>query len=312
MSGLGAMALRRLLRGLVAAFFVATLVFLLLRVLPGDAAVAVLGEQASAEELARVRSMLGLDRSLAEQYARFLSSIVDGTLGTSFRRPERSVASLLAEVAPSTFALAVAAVGFATMVGLPIGIASALDRDGRFDKGVRAAVAGFSVVPLLVLGPIAIWLFSVVLPIAPLPGDDLAGPLGLVLPTITMGAALAAILVRQTRSALIDTLTEPYVVAARARGLSRRAALLRHALRNALPPIVTVLGAQLGALLGGAVIAERLFERPGLGSLFLDAFFARDLPVVEGTALAIGLTYVLVNVGVDVVQAIIDPRARPR
>jgi ABC-type dipeptide/oligopeptide/nickel transport system permease component len=145
--------------------------------------------------------------------------------------------------------------------------------------------------------------------VLPMPGDD-AGFASLVLPAITLGAALSAILTRQTRAALLEVLSEPYIQAARARGISEFTLVVHHALRNALLPVLTVAGAQLGALLSGAVVAEKIFERPGIGTLFLDAFFDRDIPVVQGCALVVALFYVTVNLAVDLLYGVIDPRVR--
>ncbi len=171
------------------------------------------------------------------------------------------------------------------------------------------AVLGLAV-PTIVLGPMLILLFSVELRWLPLPGDDRAPGLALILPALTIGSAFAALLQRQTRGAMSDVLAEPFIVAARARGLSEASVLFRHALRNALLPVLTVGAAQLGALLSGTVVTEKIFEREGLGTLFLEAFFSRDIPVVQGTVLVVATTYVLVNLAVDLVYGLVDPRVR--
>jgi peptide/nickel transport system permease protein len=170
-------------------------------------------------------------------------------------------------------------------------------------------MAGLAI-PNIWLGPLLILLFGVQLRWLPLPGDDASGITALLLPSITVGTALAAILTRQTRAAMIEVLGEQYIVAARARGVAPHRVILKHALRNALLPVMTVGAAQLGALLSGTVIAEKIFERRGLGTLFLDAFFARDIPVVQGCVLVIAVVYVLVNLAIDLCYGLVDPRVR--
>jgi peptide/nickel transport system permease protein len=165
-------------------------------------------------------------------------------------------------------------------------------------------------IPNIWLGPLLILFFGVWLRWLPLPGDDEAGPVALILPAITVGTALAAILTRQTRGAMVEVLSEQYILAARARGLSRTSVILKHGLRNALLPVMTVGAAQLGALLSGTVIAEKIFERRGLGTLFLEGFFDRDIPIVQGCVLVIAIVYVTVNLIVDLLYVVVDPRVR--
>ncbi len=179
-----------------------------------------------------------------------------------------------------------------------------------WDLGARALTSLGVAVPTIALGPLAVLFFCIELRVLPMPGDEDAGLLGLLLPSGIVGIALAASLTRQTRAQMLEKLSEPYVTAARARGLSEQRAALRHALRNAAVPVLTLGAAQLGALLSGSVILERLFERPGLGSLLLDAFGARDIPVVQGCALVVAILYVLVNLGSDLLLLVVDPRVR--
>jgi peptide/nickel transport system permease protein len=210
---------------------------------------------------------------------------------------------------PGTLQLALAALTVALCLALPLGALAAVRR-GSFWDGLASSVALLGLaIPNIWLGPLLILLFGVWLRILPMPGDN-AGFLSLILPALTLGAALSAVLTRQTRASLLDVLSEPYIRAARARGISELRLIVRHALRNALLPVLTVVGAQLGALLSGAVVAEKIFERPGIGSLFLEAFFERDIPVVQGCTLVIALFYVLVNLGVDLLYGVIDPRVR--
>ncbi len=300
----------RLVRALLTAAGVVLVVFLLVRVVPGDPVLAILGEQSSPEDQDALRHTLHLDRSLPEQLALFVRDVADGSLGRSFRQRDLTVASRIAAVMPDTAELALASLLVAWLLAIPLGTLAAARRGSAWDGAARTlAVLGVAL-PTIWLGPLLVLLFAVELRVLPMPGDDAAGLVALVLPAVTLGAALAAILTRQTRASMIEVLSEPYIVAARARGLSSARVTLRHALRNALLPVLTVGGAQLGALLSGAVVAERIFERPGLGSLFLDAFAARDIPVVQGCVLVIALVYVSVNLLVDVTYGLVDPRAR--
>jgi len=300
----------RLVRALLTIIGLVTIVFLLVRIIPGDPVEAILGDQAGPEEKAELRQSLNLDRPFGEQYVKFIGEILDGSMGTSFRRPDRSVTSLVVEVLPHTIVLALAALWVAWAVAVPLGTIAAARAGRAWDKVASTlAVAGLAI-PNIWLGPLLILVFGVELRWLPLPGDDLAGPEALILPAITVGTALAAVLTRQTRAAMIEVLSQQYITAARARGVSRPALLLRHALRNALLPVMTIGAAQLGALLSGTVVTEKIFERPGLGTLFLESFFARDIPVVQGCVLVIAVIYVAVNLLVDLAYGWVDPRVR--
>lgn len=300
----------RLVRALLTIVGLVTIVFLLVRLIPGDPVEAILGDQAGPEEKAELRRALKLDRPVGEQYVSFVGEIADGTMGTSFRRPDRSVWSLMREVLPHTIVLAMAALLVAWLVAVPLGTIAAARAGGGWDKAAStAAVLGLAI-PNIWLGPLLILAFGVELRWLPLPGDDLAGPEALILPAVTIGTALAAVLTRQTRAAMIEVLSQPYIDAARARGVPSSVLLIRHALRNALLPVMTIGAAQLGALLSGTVVTEKIFERPGLGTLFLEAFFARDIPVVQGCVLVIAVIYVAVNLIVDLAYGVVDPRVR--
>lgn len=303
------LALRGLRAGLTA-WAVVTLSFLLIRAVPGDPVDAILGDQASPEDRAEVRKQLALDLPLAGQYRAFWSDVLDGSLGHSFRAPDREVRALIGEALPPTLMLTAAALVVAWFVALPLGVLAAARRGTGLDRAASVFALTGLALPTIWLGPLLVLLFAVQLRILPLPGDDREGLLALVLPALTVGTALAATLTRQTRAAMIEVLSQPYVNAARARGVSSIGVFFKHALRNALMPVLTVAASQLGALLSGAVIAEKVFERPGLGTLFLDAFFARDLPLVQGVVLVVGLIYVLVNVLLDLTYAWVDPRVR--
>ncbi len=302
----------RTLRALATVVGVVLLVFALVRALPGDPARLILGDTATEADLHAMRARLHLDEGLGAQLWHYAGDVLDGSLGHSFRAPDTTVWSHIAEVFPDTAMLALVAVVLAWLIAIPLGVAAALSRGRGVDRAARVVALSGVALPTIWLGPLLVLLFAVELRALPMPGDDEGGPLSLVLPAITIGAALAAALTRQTRGAMIEALGEPYVTAARARGLSRPRAAIAHALRNAMLPVVTVSASQLGALLGGAVVAEKIFERRGLGSLMLDAFAARDIPVLQGTVLVVALLYVTVQLLLDLAIAGLDPRVRLR
>jgi peptide/nickel transport system permease protein len=309
-AGLARTLLARIARALVTAWLVVSLSFVLIRAVPGDPVDAILGEQASPEDRAAVRATLHLDEPLVQQYGRFLGEVADGSLGRSFRAPARSVSSLIGEAFVPTLELSACALLLAWLVAIPLGVLSAARRGTGVDRAASFTSLLGLALPTIWLGPLLVLLFAVKLRVLPLPGDRPEARAALVLPAFTIGTALAASLTRQTRAAMIEVLGQPYIAAARARGLSAARVFFRHALQNALMPVLTVSAAQLGALLSGAVIAEKVFERPGLGTLFLEGFFARDIPVVQGVVLVVGVVYVLVNLAVDLGYALIDPRVR--
>lgn len=299
--------LRRVAWTPVTALAVASAVFLLLHLVPGDPVAMMLGEGAEAAEAEQLRAELGLDRPLAEQYLRYLAGLLRGDLGSSlhFRRP---VAALLGETVPATLELACAAMVAAIAVALPLGVFAASRRGRAADRLARGfALVGVSL-PSFWLGPLLILAFSIGLGWLPVSGR--AGPASLVLPAITLGLGLAALLTRMVRTAVAEELGRPYVVTALARGLSRRAALWRHALPNALIPVVTVLGLQFGGLLTGAILTETIFAWPGLGRLLIQAIRLRDYPLVQGAVLLIAGIYLLVNLATDLLYARLDPRVR--
>lgn len=300
----------RLARAALTVFGVVTLVFLLVRLIPGDPVQAILGDQASPEDRAALRETLRLDRPIGEQYVAFLGDVADGSLGHSFRQRNRTVASLIGEVLEPTAELAAAAFALAWLIAVPLGVLAAVRRGSGWDRSASTVALLGLAIPNIWLGPLLILLFGVELRWLPLPGDEQAGPEALLLPAVTIGAAFAAILTRQTRAAMIDVMGEQYILAARARGLPLHKVALKHALRNALLPVMTVGATQLGALLSGTVITEKIFERRGLGTLFLEGFFARDIPIVQGCVLVIAVVYVLVYLLLDVLYVVADPRVR--
>lgn len=298
---------RRLILTIPVLVGVATLVFLLIHMVPGDPAQLMLGENAAPADVADLRVRLGMDRPLYIQYASFMKGVATGNLGTSFRA-NRPVTALIAERIPATFELAFAAMLVAIVVAVPLGIVAAVAAGGFIDHAATTlALIGISV-PNFWLGPLLAIVFSIELGWLPVSGRGTLA--NLVLPAITLGAPLAAILARTTRASVIEELGELYVLAARARGVSRARAVLRHAFRNSLIPIVTVIGLQFGSVLTGAVITETIFAWPGIGRLLIQSINARDYPAVQGCILLIAVTYVGMNVIVDLAYGWLDPRIR--
>ena len=298
---------RRLLLTVPVLLGVATLVFSLIHLIPGDPAMAMLGETASPQDVAELRTRLGLDRPLLEQYGRFLGGAVRGDLGTSLRTGE-PVGGQILERMPATIELAAAAMIVAIALAIPVGIVAAVWRGTAIDHAAMTlALAGISI-PNFWLGPLLAIVFAIELGWLPVSGRGTLAHL--VLPAISLGVALAAILARMTRASLLEELREQYVQAARARGVSRARAVVRHAFRNSLIPVVTLLGLQFGAVLTGAVITETIFAWPGIGRLLIQSISFRDYPLVQGCILLIAVTYVGVNLLTDLAYGVLDPRIR--
>jgi ABC-type dipeptide/oligopeptide/nickel transport system permease component len=286
---------------------VSTLVFLLIHLIPGDPVQAMLGDNASPQDIEVLRERLGLNRPLFVQYASFMTGLVKGDLGTSIRTNENVLAAI-AERMPATAELAVASMTVAILIAIPLGIIAAVRAGTSVDHiATTLALLGISM-PTFWLGPLLAIIFSVSLGWLPVSGRGTLAHL--VLPAITLGAPLAAVLARLTRASVIEELGELYVLAARAKGASRVRAVVRHAFRNSLIPIVTVLGLQFGAVLTGAVITETIFAWPGVGRLLIQSITARDYPAVQGCILLIAVTYVSVNLLVDLAYGFLDPRIR--
>lgn len=299
--------LSRLGGALFSIFGVATLVFLLIHLIPGDPVEMMLGESAQSADREALRTALGLDRPLPAQYVDYLQRLAGFDLGESLHS-RQPVAAVLAERLPATVELTFWALLLAVVLAVPLGVVAATHRDGPADYGAMAfSLLGVSI-PNFWLGPLLILVFSLWLGWTPVSGRD--SPASVILPAVTLGFALSAILARMVRSSLLEVLHEDYIRTARAKGLSERAVIWRHALRNAWLPVITLLGLQLGALLGGAVITETVFAWPGVGSLLVEAIQKRDYPVVQGCVLLISLAYVGVNLLTDLVYAWIDPRIR--
>jgi len=286
---------------------VATLVFALIHLVPGDPAQAMLGESASAADLADLRTRLGLDESLPMQYRHFLVGLTRGNLGTSFRYGT-PVAAEIRQRMGATFELAAAAMAVAILLAVPLGVIGALNRGRAVDQAAMAVSLAGIAMPNFWLGPLLAIVFAVKLGWLPVSGTG--SLLHLVLPALTLGAALAAILARMTRASLIDELRELYVLAARARGLSTARSVVAHALRNSLVPVVTIIGLQLGSVLTGTIITETIFSWPGVGRLLIQAINFRDYPLVQGCILLISVTYVGMNLLVDLAYGWLDPRIR--
>lgn len=298
---------RRLLLTLPVLIGVATLVFALIHLVPGDPAQSMLGEGASEEEVAQLRHRLGLDRPLLAQYRSFMTGLVRGDLGTSFRYGT-PVTREIRDRLFRTMQLAVSAMAVAIAIAIPLGIAAAVFRGTFIDyAAMTLALAGISM-PNFWLGPLLAILFAVYLGWLPVAGTGSVWHL--VLPATTLGAALAAILARMTRASLLEELRELYVVAARARGLSRLRAVVRHAFRNSLIPVVTIIGLQFGAVLTGTIITETVFAWPGVGRLLIQSITFRDYPLVQGCILFISITYVGMNLLTDLTYGLLDPRIR--
>ena len=286
---------------------VLTVVFFLIHLIPGDPVDVMLGEQALAADREQMRAALGLDRPMGEQYLTYLGNTLQGDLGLSLRE-RRPVLGLIAERLPATAELMAGAMVIALALALPLGIVAALHH-GRWPDRLAGFFAVLGVAtPNFWLGPLLILAFAVQLDW--LPVNDRGTLAHLVLPSLTLGTAMAALLSRMTRTALVEVLGEDYIRTARAKGLGGWAVLVVHALRNALIPVVTVIGLQVGVLLSGAIITESIFDWPGLGSLLLEGISGRDYPLVQGCILVIALSYVGVNLLTDLAYGWIDPRIR--
>lgn len=299
--------IRRALIALPSILGVLIIVFAMVRLAPGDPALLLAGELADEATVERIRERFGLDRPVPEQFARFLGGVVQGDLGRS-TRTNREVTADLATYFPNTLELALGAIVVALLIGIPAGIISALRPNTWIDLLVMfGALLGVSM-PVFWFGLLAILFFSVELGWFPVAGRGTFRHL--VLPAITLGVSSTAIIARMTRSAMLEVLSQDFVRTARAKGLLGRSIVLKHAFRNALVPIVTVGGLEFGALMAGAVITETVFTWPGIGSLLVTSILARDYPVVQGAVLLIAVTFIVVNLLVDLVYGFIDPRIR--
>jgi len=305
--------LRRILITLPVIWVVVSVVFLLIHIVPGDPIAQMLGEGATATDISALRHAYGFDAPLSEQYVHYWHGVLHADLGESLRLHD-SVTHLIAQRYPYTLALTSAALLLGMLAAFPAGIWSALYRDRWQDRSLGViSLVGLSF-PNFALGPILILLFSIGLGWLPVSGAGFGGArdflLHLILPALTLALGLSAILTRMIRTAMLEELSQDYIRTARAKGLSESAVVYRHALPNALIPVLTVIGLQFGSLLAGAIVTETIFSWPGIGRLTLSAISNRDYALVQGCILAVGLTYVAVNLMTDVAYTVANPRMR--
>ena len=306
---------RRLLQLIPTLFLVSVMIFMLQQLLPGDPALVMAGEEKDPEVIEQIRKQYRLDQPLPVQYLYWIGGVLQGDLGESMRI-KQPVASLIADKLPVTLQLATMAMAFALLIGIPAGILSAVKKGTVWDTAANIfALWGLST-PNFWLGILLIFLFSVQLGWLPASGwvspfEDLGQSLATtVMPAFVLGNAIAAVLMRHTRSAMLQAMSADYVRTARAKGLRERAVVLRHALRNALTPVITLGALEFGTLLSGAVLTEQVFSVPGFGKLIVDAVFNRDYAVVQGVVLVTATVYVLLNLLADVLYVLVNPRLR--
>ena len=298
---------KRLLGLLPTLLIVAVLVFLFVHMLPGDPARLAAGPDADPQTVALVRQDLGLDRPLPEQFVSFFTRMFRGDFGTSMRT-HRAVSTEIAERFMPTLLLTLASMSWAVILGMTIGVVSAVFRNEWPDRlGMTIAVSGISF-PAFALGMLLMQIFSVQLGWLPTVGAD--GWKHYVLPSLTLGAAVAAVMARFTRASFVEVMQEDFVRTARAKGLKERTVIAKHCLRNALIPVVTMMGLQFGFLLGGSIIVEVVFNWPGLGRLLVDAVSTRDYPIIQTLVLLFSLEFILINLVVDVLYGFINPTIR--
>jgi peptide/nickel transport system permease protein len=311
--------LRRILAVLPVLFVVSLVVFLILRLAPGDPAAVIAGNSATNEDIAKIQVQLGLDRSIPVQYGIWMGNVFQGDLGFSYYL-NKPVTELIAQRVEPTLSLAFGTVILAILIAVPLGTLAAWRMGGWLDRLLSGfSVAGFSV-PVFVIGYLLIYLFAIRLEWLPvqgyksLSGPSAAGPWAwmrqLILPWMTLAMIYVALIARVTRASVSEALTEDYIRTARAKGISESAVLLRHALANAAVPIVTVVGIGIALLIGGVVVTETVYAIPGLGSLTVDAVLNRDFPVIQGLVLLFSVSYVLINLLVDLSYLVLDPRIR--
>jgi ABC-type dipeptide/oligopeptide/nickel transport system permease component len=304
---MGAYVVRRLFFSLFVLWGAVTIIFVVLRLVPGDPAYIMLGPDADQAQVAALRAQLGLDQSLIQQYATYLANVVHLDFGESFRLNADSMSLVLQRV-PATIQLATTALLLSLLIGLPLGVIAALRAHSWVDRAISVFSLMGQSTPSFWLGIVLILVFARGLKVLPSAGSGTWSHL--VLPTITLALPFLAILVRLTRSGLLEVVHEGYVQTARAKGLGEGIVILVHALRNALIPIVTVVGLQFGALLGGTVIVETVFAWPGVGRLLIDSIGRRDYGVVQASILLVATIFVGINLLVDLLYGFLDPRVR--
>ncbi len=299
--------IKRLLGVVPVVFGVVLLTFLLVHAVPGDPVEVMLGESASSADRTQLRADLGLDQPIYVQFGVYLNKLAHGDLGVSIHS-KKPIVDLLAERLPATAKLALLALSFAIFIGLPLGIIAALKVNQWPDKLANLLSLSISAMPHFWMGPMLMMVFALWLGLLPVSGME--SGVAIILPALTLGFGLAAILTRMTRASMLEVLHEDFIRTARAKGLTEYAVILRHALRAALLPIVTVLGLQLGGLLAGTVITETVFSWDGVGRLLVESIEKRDYPVTQACVLVVALLYVTVNLATDIIYTKIDPRVR--
>ena len=313
---MGRYLLKRVAAAVPSLALITVLVFLLVRLIPGDPVAALLELQRDPAVVAELRAFYGLDRPLHEQYLNWLATIASGSFGRSFMNG-LPVTSLVLERFPRTVYLMLGGVTVSLLIAIPAGLLAATRRKSWADHGVTSLATLAMAVPNFWLGILLMLLFGVMLGWLPTTGfveprEDFGGFLRhMVLPWFTLGSALAALTTRMLRSSLLDVLSQDFVRTARAKGLAERALLVRHALKNAAIPTITVVGLQAGYLMGGAVVTERVFAYPGMGLLLVGSIFNRDYPVIQAGIMLFAFTFILINLATDAVYALVDPRIRP-
>jgi peptide/nickel transport system permease protein len=306
---------RRLLGTIPVMLVVAIFIFLMLRLTPSDPAAIIAGDNATTEQVAKIRGQLGLDRPMVEQFFIWSGKVLSGDFGESFFF-KKTVAALIAQRLEPTLSLAASTILLAVLIAVPLGVLAAHRHGGWLDRGLMSfSVLGFSV-PVFVVGYVLIYVFAIKLDWLPVQGyrriaeDPGDWAVHLILPSLTLAVIYIALIARMTRASVIEVLGEDYIRTARAKGLASRAILIRHALRNAAIPIVTVIGIGIALLIGGVVVTESVYNIPGLGRLTVDAVLARDYPVIQAIILLFSFAYVLINLVIDIAYSFFDPRIR--
>ncbi len=312
---MGTIIVKRLIEMVPVLFLVSLIIFLIVHLTPGDPALLMLGEEATPDKLATLRHQLALDQPVPVQYGIWLSNVLRGDLGRSVRT-QQPVVEAISQRLPPTVELAILAMLISLCIAFPAGVISAVRRNSASDfVSTTLALFGISM-PNFFLAILLIFVFALKLrwlpPIGytPITENWIANVKGMILPALTLGAATAALISRQLRSSLLEVLNQEYIRTARAKGLAERMIVLGHGLKNALIPVATVIGLQVGALLGGAIITESIFVLPGVGRLLVDSIFARDFPLVQGAVLFLALVYLFSNLAVDMLYVFLDPRIR--
>jgi len=282
-----------------------TLVFFLVHLIPGDPVEVMLGETVSSADKEGLRRAMGLDLPIGTQYLRFLQALAQGDLGRSLYQ-QGGVAELVFSRLPATIELTLSAMGVALLIAFPLGILAAVKKNRWADRGALLFSLLGLAMPNFWLGPLLMIVFSIGLGWLPVSGRG--GPQHLILPSFTLGMVMAAILIRMIRSSLLEAINEDYIRTARAKGVSERKIWLKHALRNSLLPVITILGLQFGALLAGSIITETIFAWPGIGRLTIQAIQTRDYPLAQGCILVISTSYLVVNLLTDILYRLVDPR----